>query len=60
VDCDRTGPHIHYDGQDHIVQARVNGLDIDDLDLFDFMDAVRVNRVTGRPLHEILNFTVQP
>lgn len=58
VDCDRKGPHIHYGGQDHIPQARVRGLDIVNLGLFDFVDAVMVNRRTGRLLDEILNFTV--
>ncbi|MGB8260834.1 MAG: hypothetical protein WCE75_10810 [Terracidiphilus sp.] len=54
------GPHMHYNGEDHIGQSRVNGLDILNSDLFHFMDAVSEHRKTGRAFHEILNFTVQP
>ena len=60
IDCDvPSGPHIHYNGEDHIEQSRVIGLNILKSDLFDFMEAVREHRKTGQPFHEILNFTVQ-
>jgi hypothetical protein len=54
------GPHLHYNGEDHIGQHRVGGLDILKVDLFNFMEAVRKYRKTGLPFQEILNFTVQP
>jgi hypothetical protein len=54
------GPHLHYNGEAHIGQSRVDGLKILDCDLFQFMDAVNQHRKINKPFHEILNFTVQP
>jgi hypothetical protein len=50
--------HAHYQGEDHIPEARVPGLNFDSIDPFKFILAIEEYRKTARPLHEILEFTV--
>jgi hypothetical protein len=60
IDSDAYGPHMHYEGKDHIPQSKVQGFDISNADLFDFIRAVQEHRKTGDLFHKILNFTVLP
>lgn len=61
VDIDSTHlRHIHYQGDDHIPESRLPGLDFGAIDPFKFILAVEEHRKTSRPLHEILGFTVEP
>ena len=53
------GRHIHYNNEDHIVEARIQGLDFDAMDPFKFIRAVEEHRKTSKPLHEILGFEVK-
>jgi hypothetical protein len=52
--------HIHYQGENHILEARLPGLDFNTVDPFKFISAVEERRRTGKPLHEIFGFTVEP
>lgn len=60
IDEDPYGPHLNYDGRNHIFQPKVQGFDIARADLFEFVKAVHLHRKTGTPFHEILKFTVLP
>jgi hypothetical protein len=57
-DSEKDGPHLHYQGIDHIPQTKVDGLDIQRFDLFDFIRAVHVHRERKVPFHELLRFKV--
>jgi hypothetical protein len=54
------GRHIHYGGEDHIIEDRLPGLDFDKIDPFLFIQAIEEHRADGKPLHEILGFKVEP
>jgi hypothetical protein len=60
VDCDRHGPHLHYQGDDHIPQSRVKKFRISDAEPFAFVRAVLEHRATGSEFHKILKFEVIP
>lgn len=61
IDIDKLhGRHIHYMKEGHIPEARLIGLDFDDIDPFKFINAVEEHRKTSVPLHEILGFKVVP
>lgn len=61
IDIDETSKkHIHYDAEDHIPEVRVNGLKFDKICPFTFIRAILEHRNTGRALHEIIGFTVEP
>jgi hypothetical protein len=60
IDTDAYGAHMHYEGRDHIYQQNVQGFNISNADLFEFIEAVQQHRNTGDPFHKILNFTVLP
>jgi hypothetical protein len=57
-DDDWRGAHLHFDGENHIIQARVKNLRISDVDLFDFIEAVLEHRRTGKRFDEIMDFEV--
>jgi hypothetical protein len=57
-DDDWRGPHIHFDGEEHIPQSRVMGLPITRLDPFDFIRAVMKHRRTHARFDQIMGFTV--
>ncbi len=57
-DGDWRGPHLHYNGEDHIPQRRVTNLRISDVEPFAFIRAVLEHRNTGRSFPEIMRFTV--
>lgn len=59
IDIDRRSRHAHYNGEDHIPEARLVGLDFDAITSFDFIRAVEKHRATSIPLHEILRFEVK-
>jgi hypothetical protein len=60
IDVDqRHRRHAHYQGEDHVPEARLVGLDFDAITPFDFIRAVEDHRTTSRPLHEILGFEVK-
>jgi hypothetical protein len=59
-DAPRWGKHAHYEGEDHIPERRLPGLNFDAITAFDFIKAVKAYRETNRPLHEILGFEVSP
>jgi len=59
IDCDRHGPHIHFHGNSHITQNRVQGLTIKNVDPFDFMKAVNEHRANaGKDFDAIMGFKV--
>jgi len=58
LDSDAYEPHLHYNGEDHIYQPRVQGLHISDVDMFDFINAVHQHRKGGEPFDRLLKFTV--
>jgi hypothetical protein len=61
VDCDKHGPHLHFHGEaDHIDQAKIEGMVIQDADPFTFMRAVLEHRAKGTDFDSILNFKVKP
>lgn len=60
IDLDRRGPHIHFAGDNHIPQSRVEGMIIESFDLFVFLAAVQNHYKTGKGLDEILGFKVVP
>jgi len=60
VDCDTHGPHLHYRGEDHIQQNRVDGFRIASADPFNFVRAILRHKQTGESLATILNFTIRP
>jgi hypothetical protein len=57
---DRIGPHLHFAGENHIPQRRVQNLRISDADMFDFIRAVQTHRANGEGFDKILKFTVNP
>lgn len=60
IDIDRRFKrHAHYNGEDHIPEARLPGLDFDKIDPFEFIRAVEEHRKSSKPLHEILGFNVE-
>jgi hypothetical protein len=59
IDHDRWGPHLHFDGEDHIQQIRVQGMTIDDADPFDFMRAVLEHRATNANFDAVMKFQVK-
>jgi len=52
--------HAHYQNEDHICEARLPGLNFENIDPFKFIRAVEECRRTLKPLHEILGFRVEP
>lgn len=54
------GPHLHYSGEDHILQARVLNLRISDSDMFEFIRAVIEHRSSKKRFDQIIGFTVKP
>jgi hypothetical protein len=52
--------HVHYQGEDHIPEARLPGLDFKKINPFQFIRAVEEHRRSSKPLHEILGFNVEP
>jgi hypothetical protein len=60
VDTDWRGPHIHYGGEDHILQQRVKGFSISDADAFQFATAVLQHRASGTDFATLLGFMVTP
>jgi hypothetical protein len=59
IDIDRfSHRHAHYDGENHIPERRLLGLDFDAITPFDFIRAVERHRTTQTPLPEILGFEV--
>jgi hypothetical protein len=60
LDRDQFGPHMHYAGRDHIQQEDLTGkFIIDDIELFEFIDAVETHRQSGCPMEEILFFALK-
>ena len=60
IDIDiRSKRHAHYNGEDHILEERLVGLNFDAITPFDFIRAVEEHRATSRPLHGILGFEVR-
>jgi hypothetical protein len=55
---DQIGPHLHYEGEDHIPQDRVKNLRISDMEPFQFIRAVNEYRRSGDKFDKILRFTV--
>jgi hypothetical protein len=61
IDLDaRFGPHIHFDGDDHIPQSRVAGLQIGDQTMFTFIDRIQQHRKSGAAIEEVFGFKVEP
>ena len=60
LDHDQFGPHMHYAGRDHIQQESLLGkLVIDEIEVFDFIDAVETCRQSGCSMEDILFFSLK-
>ena len=60
IDIDkRSLRHAHWNGEDHIPEHRLMGLDFEAITPSVFIRAVEEHRATGRPLPEILGFEVR-
>lgn len=60
IDIDtRNGRHAHYNGENHIPEDRLTGLDFGTLEPFKFVRAVIAHRQGNVPLIDILGFTVE-
>jgi hypothetical protein len=57
-DTDSRGPHLHYNGEDHVPQARVQNLRISDADPFQFIKTVIEHRRSHQRFDRIMRFTV--
>jgi hypothetical protein len=57
-DTDGRGPHLHFGGEDHIPQGRVQNLRISDADPFQFIRAVVDFRRNRQSFDKIMQFTV--
>lgn len=57
-DADWRGPHLHFGGEDHIPQGRVQNLRISDVDPFEFISAVIEHRRSNEGFDKIMRFTV--
>jgi hypothetical protein len=57
-DVDWRGPHLHYKGEDHVSQTRVQNLRISDVEPFEFIRAVLEHRKTGQSFETIMRFVV--
>jgi hypothetical protein len=60
IDKDRWPPHVHFHGEDHIPQTRIQGFAITDAGPFEFMKAVIEHRATGVDFDTIMKFKVVP
>jgi hypothetical protein len=58
LDHDRFGPHAHFNGQDHLKQDRIQGLQLGSAEMFVFLDAIVEHRKTQRPIDKLLGFTL--
>ena len=56
----RIGPHIHFNGEDHILQSRVSGIQVTDQTMFTFIEGIRMHRQSGAPLETVFGFKVNP
>jgi hypothetical protein len=60
LDRDQWGPHMHYAGRAHLQQASLTGtLVINDVELFDFIEAVETHRQSGCRFEDILLFELK-
>lgn len=60
IDIDeRSQRHAHYNGEDHIPEERLVGLDFETITPFEFIRAVEEHRETAKPIPEILGFEVK-
>ncbi len=57
-DVDWRGPHLHYNGEDHVRQSRVQDLRISDMEPFQFIKAVMEHRRTRQDFDRIMQFAV--
>jgi hypothetical protein len=51
--------HIHFNGENHIPQSRVKGMDISLQSVIAFVMSIHEHRRTGKPLDEVFGFTVE-
>jgi hypothetical protein len=58
LDTDGRSAHLHYDGDDHIPQMRVQNLRISEVDPFRFIRAVVEHRSNHQSFDKIMGFTV--
>ncbi len=58
---DTCGPiHLHYNAPNpHHPQASIEGLDLDDLDMFTFVNGIFKHRSTNKPLDRIFKFKIR-
>ena len=59
LSTDQYADHLHYQGENHIPQVRVEGLSILGLGPFDFIEGIERHRSTGGTLHDCFGFTVK-
>ena len=57
-DTDERGSHLHYEGENHILQSRVQNLRLSNADPFWFIKAVVEHRRSHESFDQIMRFTV--
>jgi hypothetical protein len=56
LDNDKWGPHAHFQGEDHIKQARIQGLQLDSVEMFPFLGVILQHRETKIPIDDLWGF----
>lgn len=60
LDRDVFGPHMHYAGQSHVKQECLTGtFVINDIEVFEFIEAVETSRQSGCSMEEVLLFNLR-
>ncbi len=60
LDRDQFGPHMHFAGKAHIKQESLDGtFVIDNVEVFEFIEAVETCRLSGCSMEEILFFSLK-
>lgn len=60
IDRDKFGPHLNYGGRNHIPQEDIEGkLVINDVELFEFIEAVETHRQSGCSMEDIFFFSLK-
>jgi hypothetical protein len=61
IDLDKNGPHLHFHGElPHMMQDKVQGLVLENVDPFDFVRVVLEHRARKIDFDAIMKFTVIP
>jgi hypothetical protein len=59
LSTDEYKDHLHYGGEEHIAQSRVQGVTILEMDPFRFIEGIEFHRTSGNPLHDCFGFMIK-